>query len=151
MDPPPERAPTVAVRSGWSSSFIFDPETAQVLLHVFRLMYPHDALDDCSYESVVREFASKASADREFADLIEKGVRVLSNQYHWNVLPEENRVEALKQIENTPFFRAIRTEFIIRFYRNPVVWKFLGYEGPSNELGGYLNRGFDDIAWLSAD
>jgi hypothetical protein len=28
------------------------------------------------------------------------------------------------------------------------VWKVLGYEGPSAELGGYINRGFSDIDWL---
>ncbi|MBV8142499.1 MAG: gluconate 2-dehydrogenase subunit 3 family protein [Verrucomicrobia bacterium] len=124
------------------------PGTAQILQQVFRVMYPHDNLDDSCYESVVLGFASKTLVDRDFADLVENGVRVLINQHHWAELSEVNRLEALKQIEDTPFFRAIRTEFILRFYRNPVVWKFLGYEGPSNELGGYLNRGFDDIGWL---
>jgi len=28
------------------------------------------------------------------------------------------------------------------------LWQVLGYQGPSFELGGYLNRGFNDLDWL---
>jgi hypothetical protein len=147
----PEIAPPGdGLRSHQSTPVIFDPETAQVLLQVFRVMYPHDALDDSCYRHVVHELASKTLIDRALADLIEKEVSVLIDQYHWVELSEGDRLEALKQIENSPFFRAIRSEFIIHFYGNPLVWKFLGYEGPSNDLGGYCKRGFDDIDWLAS-
>jgi hypothetical protein len=33
-------------------------------------------------------------------------------------------------------------------YNNPLVWRYFGYEGPSAHLGGYINRGFDDISWI---
>jgi hypothetical protein len=33
-------------------------------------------------------------------------------------------------------------------YSQPDVWPYFGYEGPSNDKGGYLHRGFDDIDWL---
>jgi hypothetical protein len=33
-------------------------------------------------------------------------------------------------------------------YNLPAVWKKLGYQGSSWQFGGYLNRGFGDIAWL---
>jgi hypothetical protein len=33
-------------------------------------------------------------------------------------------------------------------YSNPQVWPLFGYQGSSLEYGGYLERGFDDIAWL---
>ena len=38
----------------------------------------------------------------------------------------------------------------VRFglYNNPAVWRHFGYEGPSAEFGGYINRGFNDIGWL---
>jgi hypothetical protein len=74
----------------------------------------------------------------------------LNNENHWSQLSEPDRLGALHQIENGAFFQAIRTEFLLNFYGNPLVWKFLGYEGPSNELGGYINRGFDEIEWLNA-
>jgi hypothetical protein len=28
------------------------------------------------------------------------------------------------------------------------VWAKLGYQGPSAELGGYINRGFNDQDWM---
>ena len=33
-------------------------------------------------------------------------------------------------------------------YNQPEVWTILGYEGESASKGGYINRGFNDIAWL---
>ena len=42
----------------------------------------------------------------------------------------------------------MRGDCVTGIYNNPEVWKVLGYEGPSAELGGYINRGFSDIDWL---
>ena len=33
-------------------------------------------------------------------------------------------------------------------YSDPEVWELLGYEGPSFDKGGYIDRGFDDLDWL---
>jgi hypothetical protein len=128
----------------------FSPPTAQTLLQIFRVMYPHDSLDDSYYHQVVQKCAAKCSTDRSLADNIESGVRQLNGEHHWSELSGSERIKALQKIEKSPFFQAIRTEFIFGFYGDPLVWKFLGYEGPSNELGGYLNRGFDEIEWLNA-
>ena len=35
---------------------------------------------------------------------------------------------------------------VVRFMK---VWSELGYAGPSFKFGGYLERGFNDIDWLS--
>ena len=37
---------------------------------------------------------------------------------------------------------------ITGIYGNPEVWPLFGYEGPSADKGGYIDRGFDDIDWL---
>ena len=129
-------------------SNLFNPQTAQSLLQIFRVMFPHDVLDDSYYECVVQKIVSIGSTDRAFADLIDNGIGRLKSQYRWSQLSEADRLQTLKEIESSPFFQALRTEFIINFYGNPLVWKFLGYEGRSNDLGGYVNRGFGDIDWL---
>ena len=36
-------------------------------------------------------------------------------------------------------------------YANPAVWHRFGYEGASSHLGGYIERGFDDLDWISED
>ncbi|MBI3798508.1 MAG: hypothetical protein HY268_16290 [Deltaproteobacteria bacterium] len=54
----------------------------------------------------------------------------------------------MKSMETTPFFQTVRGAMVTDFYNQPVVWKQFGYEGSSWQLGGYLNRGFNDISWL---
>ena len=53
-------------------------------------------------------------------------------------------------MEGTPFFQTVRGALIGADgpYNLPDVWKKFGYQGSSWQLGGYLSRGFDDIAWL---
>ena len=61
---------------------------------------------------------------------------------------EAQRVQLLRGIEKTPFFQRIRGTLITGIYNNQEVWPLFGYEGESAPMGGYLNRGFDDINWL---
>jgi hypothetical protein len=68
--------------------------------------------------------------------------------HKWISLSEEARAEALRELERTRFFRTLRTEFVTWFYSNPTIWSRFGYEGPSNDKGGYVHRGFNDIDWL---
>ena len=37
---------------------------------------------------------------------------------------------------------------VVTLYSDPEVWELLGYEGPSYDKGGYVDRGFDDLDWL---
>ena len=138
-------------QADFTSSDLVSPRIARSLLQIFRVMFPHDRLDDSYYERAVERILSISSADRATADLIANGISRLESQYRWVELSEADRLRTLEEIESNPFFQLLRTEFIFIFYGDPVVWKFLGYEGPSNDLGGYVNRGFGDIDWLKAD
>jgi hypothetical protein len=51
-------------------------------------------------------------------------------------------------MEKSDFFQMVYGETINGVYGNRAVWDMFGYEGSSVEKGGYLTRGFDDIAWL---
>jgi len=44
-----------------------------------------------------------------------------------------------------------RSDFVLYFYSNPAIWSRFGYEGPSNDQGGYLHRGFNDIDWIKRE
>ena len=37
---------------------------------------------------------------------------------------------------------------VVALYDDREVWELLGYEGPSFDKGGYVDRGFDDLDWL---
>ena len=48
-------------------------------------------------------------------------------------------------------FEDMRAATVRHLYSNPDVWAHFGYQGPSAHLGGYINRGFDDIPWVPDD
>ena len=130
-----------------------DQGTATTLVGMARAMYPHDRLPDAPYERVVAALDAKAAADDRMKTLLTEGVGFLAtttgrHPRDFASLPEDQQVAALTRLQDTPFFQAVAAEVIVNLYSQPEVWAYLGYEGPSNDKGGYLDRGFDDIDWL---
>lgn len=125
-----------------------DAHCRATLVAMARQLFPHDALDDAPYADIVRSIAKEA--DDERIGLIVEGVELLDSAMGTRFvdLPEERKVEVLKEIEGSDFFNDIRGTTVRNLYRNPVVWAHFGYEGPSSHLGGYVKRGFDDAAWV---
>jgi hypothetical protein len=122
----------------------FSPQFAQELLSICRTLFPHKDVSDEAYAYVVGKLDETAAEDQALAVLLSDGLDALK----WSILSEEAKTEALRRSKGTPFFKTLRADFIIWFYSNPGVWSRLGYEGPSNDKGGYLYRGFNDIDWI---
>lgn len=130
-----------------------DAQTAATLVGVARAMYPHDRIPDKHYERVVAALDEKAAADEGMKALLVQGVASLATvtgrwPREFGELSEERQVEALRRLEDGAFFKAVAGEVVSGLYSQPDVWPYFGYEGPSNDKGGYLERGFDDIDWL---
>ena len=130
-----------------------DRETATTLVSVARAMYPHDRIPDLHYERIVATLDEKASGSEEMKVLLTDGVQSLAaltgrwpNEF--GGLDEVDQVKALQRIEHGAFFKAVAAEIVVGLYSQPDIWPYFGYEGPSNDKGGYVNRGFDDIDWL---
>lgn len=146
------------VRPGgaWAASLqAIPPDAARTLLSMVRDLYPHDRLADSYYERALGTIDAGAAADPETAKLLADGARDLNDaarrmhgQPYADLPGEAERVAVLRSIETTPFFRKVRGDMVVALYNQPEVWRKLGYEGPSAQLGGYLQRGFDDIDWL---
>ena len=136
----------------WAMSLqALNEHAALTLLKMTRDRYPHDRLGDVHYAKVVEDLDQKAAADEALAGLLKDGVAGLDGAVggvKWVELSDGYRLAALKQMEATPFFQTVRGACITGIYNNPAVWRILGYEGSSWEYGGYLERGFDDLAWL---
>lgn len=122
-------------------------DEAAMLVRMARATYPHAMLDDAIYGKVVYGLDEKASADPALLKTLQDGAATLKEK-KFDTLDEAGQAAALKEIETTPAFQAVRGECVVGIYNNPDVWTVLGYEGPSAELGGYINRGFSDIDWL---
>lgn len=130
-----------------------DPELVNQLVSIYRIMFPHNGVPDEFYDHVVRKLDDKAAQEQDLPCFLSEGVEALNGQTGsaWAGLSEEARLDALKRVEQTPFFQSLRSDFVVYFYSNPAIWSRFGYEGPSNDRGGYLNRGFNDIDWIKRE
>jgi hypothetical protein len=122
-------------------------DEAAMLVRMARATYPHDMLDDSIYGKVVYALDEKAASDPALLKNLQEGAAALKEK-KFDTLDEAAQTIVLKEMESSTPFQTVRGECITGIYNNPDVWKVLGYEGPSAELGGYINRGFSDIDWL---
>jgi hypothetical protein len=128
-----------------------DEPTAAALLRMCCDLYPHDSLSEARYSQVVESLDAKAQNDDALARTLREGITLLNSQAggSWRNAAEPERIAALKRIEDSPFFAAMRSETVAILYNDPAVWRRFGYEGPSFPFGGYKNRGFNDIDWIN--
>jgi hypothetical protein len=124
------------------------PETAALpaqavatITAMARTLYPHDALPDDVYARV----AAKLAEAPESEPVINFGVAGLPA---FTERSDIERVQALREIEGSEFFELVRSTAVVEIYSDPRTWAAFGYEGPSFDKGGYLNRGFNDLDWL---
>lgn len=140
----------------WAEGSTLKPETMKSLMKVARDIYPHDAIGDHYYIAAVAPWNQKAAADPKVKVLIEGGIEQLNaaamaahavsySQVGW----EEERVALLRSIEKSNFFKVLRADLVVSLYNQHDLWAKFGYEGSSAEKGGYIERGFSDIDWLS--
>ncbi len=125
------------------------PHQGETLLKMTRRIFPHKQLDDAPYWNVVRDIDAAAKSDSSVAKLITEGIESLdAHGRRFIELAEKEQTAALKRIETTAFFQKVRSIELQTLYSDPSVWKVLGYQGPAYKFGGYIHRGFDDLAWL---
>jgi hypothetical protein len=131
------------------------PDVLKTLMRAARDIFPHDALADIYYIKAVKPWDAKAAKDAQVKAMLEGGVRRLDqdaqdrHKANYAGVPwEADRVALLQGIEQTEFFKTLRSDLIASLYNQEEVWPKFGYEGSSAEKGGYINRGFGDIDWL---
>jgi hypothetical protein len=113
-----------------------------------RTMYPHDALPDDVYAPVGEKLAEAAREDSEVARTIDDGVSVLNDGRSFTELSADEQLKTLEGIEGSDFFELVRSTAVVEVYSDQRTWQLVGYEGPSFDQGGYINRGFNDLDWL---
>jgi hypothetical protein len=126
------------------------PETMATLVVMARDLYPHDRLGDQYYAVAMKGYDSA-----EEAEAIEAGIAALDAAAQgqgyaaYAAVPwEADRVAILRGMEGSAFFQKVRGGMVTGLYNQKEVWPLFGYEGESFSKGGYIDRGFDDIAWL---
>jgi hypothetical protein len=146
----------IGIEDAWAAdATTLTPATLKTLVKVARDIYPHDFLVDSYYITAIKPWDGKAAKDPAVKAMLDDGVRRLDQdakdrhkvayvQIPW----EADRVALLQGIEQTDFFKSVRSDLIASLYNQEAVWPKFGYEGSSAEHGGYINRGFADIDWL---
>jgi len=136
------------------------PEEVRTLVKFTRDLFPHDRLDDSFYERAVKPLEAEAAKDGYTRQSLAFGIEWLNGTAtrmagapYAEVTDEQKRVAVvtrLREDQSAParFFDKIYSTTIVSLYNQPEVWPKLGYEGPSSNKGGYINRGFNDLDWL---
>ncbi len=146
----------ISAEAAWAQEAkTLKPATMATLVLMARDIFPHDHIGDVFYIKAVMPYDAKAGSDPASRALIEEGVARLDadamdrHQVAYLAVPwEQQRVEILRGVELTPFFRKIRGDLVVSLYNQKDLWAKFGYEGSSADKGGYIHRGFDDINWL---
>ena len=116
------------------------------LMSVARTIAPHDKLDDAAYALVVQAVDRDSGKDANMRRTIKDGLAALGSGFA--ARSENERVEALRKIESSEFFQAMRQKTMQVLYSSPIAYAYFGYEGEAFSKGGYLLRGFNDLRWL---
>lgn len=122
----------------------------QALLKVVRTAFPHHTFPPGPYERATDAVVEQAGADPRFLAQLLQGLVDLDGQRDapFAELDDETAAAVLRGADGTPFLTGIVDSVVVTLYSDPEVWQLLGYEGPSFDKGGYLDRGFDDLDWL---
>ena len=123
-------------------------QTMATITAAARTMYPHDALPDEVYARVGEKLAEAAREDSGAAKTIEEGISALNSGRPFADREADEQLEAIKGIEGSDFFELVRSTAIVEVYSDQRTWQAFGYEGPSFDKGGYIDRGFNDLDWL---
>ena len=119
------------------------------LMKMGRVLYPHKKLPDAVYALLAKDLDAGA-ADAKTASMLKEGIASLDKAADGNFSKASaaKQLAAVKSIEGTPFFAAVRGKCVTSLYDNDMAYAALGYPGSAWEKGGYITRGFQDLKWL---
>jgi hypothetical protein len=120
------------------------------ILKMGRVLFPHKKLPDAVYALLAKDMDAAAAGDAKTATMLKEGVAALNKAVGgvFAKAPAAKQAAAVKSIEGTPFFGAVRGQCITSLYDNDMAYKIFGYPGASFDKGGYITRGFQDLKWL---
>ena len=126
------------------------PESFATLAQMARDIYPHDQVADRYYAVAIKDYDTQKQAE-----MAEAGVKALNDlamemkgSNYVDIGWEADRVDVLRAMQDHDFFQTVRGGLVTGLYNQKEIWPLFGYEGESYSQGGYIDRGFDDIAWI---
>lgn len=132
------------------SAVSISPAARIALIRLLRVAYPHDKFPDGPYERTADAVIGKVEGSLHQGLALANGLDSLdaAAEGRFVDLDDAAALDLLRGIADADFFQIVRSVAVVSLYNDAETWSLLGYEGPSYDLGGYLNRGFDDLDWL---
>lgn len=126
------------------------PDAKRVLVRILRVAFPHPSFPDGPYERTAQKILDEAAESTWWRVALTQGLNALNvvSGGDFTALPDAEALSVLRQVEASTFFGFVRRTTVLNLYDDHEVWEALGYEGPSFDKGGYINRGFNDLDWL---
>jgi hypothetical protein len=126
------------------------PGARAALVRLLRVAYPHPRFPDGPYERTADEVVRQLDESLWHRLTLTQGLESLDAAAggDFTALDDDAALELLRGLADAEFFRFVRGVAVVTLYNDAETWALLGYEGPSFDQGGYLHRGFDDLAWL---
>jgi hypothetical protein len=131
------------------------PDEAELFMGFVEAVLPHRQPElDFPRVATALVLDSQMVAGLDLRHLVLDGLRGLDqwcrrhHQAGFLTVPPDVRVEAMREIEDTPFFQTLIHVVKADFYNRHVVWRVLGYPDLDRE-DGYLDHGFDRLPVVS--
>ena len=147
---------TLAPSRAWAAEMrVFDEREAKRLLRLTQVIFPHRDMPEAINALAVVDLDTAAYGDAGMADTpmakaIREGLVRLDEETggDWMAASAEAQLAAVEAITDTELFQTVRGRCITSLYDNDLAFAHFGYEGEAFSKGGYIGRGFDDLAWL---
>lgn len=125
----------------------------ETLAVMVRGLLPHDFLTSDDYVRFAERIDARLGRDAGLQTLVANGLARMNaiSGGNWLDASATDQIKALEALQDDPYFGQLLNAAIDALYQDPGVYQRLGYEGSAIEFGGYVNRGFNDIAWLPTD
>lgn len=133
-----------------SASPSISPRARAALVRLLRVAYPHSRFPDGPYERTADEIIGQVDASLWHRLTLTQGLESLDAAAGGDFasLDDSAALALLQQLASAEFFTFVRGVAVVSLYNDHETWDLLGYEGPSYDKGGYVDRGFDDLDWL---
>lgn len=131
-------------------STLLSDDQRRTLVDVLRAAFPHDTFPTGPYQRAAQAVLDAAAANPRLQAQLLQGLTDLDRQREvpFSRLDPDIAAVVLRGVAGTPFLTGIVDVAVVALYDDHEVWEVLGYEGPSYDKGGYIDRGFDDLDWL---
>jgi hypothetical protein len=131
-------------------TYLLSRQDQETLTRVVYAAFPHRTFPAGPYRRAADAVIEQAATNPRMLAQLVQGLAELDAQRDvpFAELDVDTAAAVLRGADGSPFVTAIVDSAIVTLYSDPEVWELLGYEGPSFDKGGYVDRGFNDLDWL---